>query len=129
MCQCTPEIKSPFCGKPGCKWPMAVERTELGLKPAMTIDEALEFADLWAPLYDRSTVWRAVCMLLAEEVRRLRDDRDQAIKAEREACAKVCEGEYVEAAATGCSEDVAYNNACDHAAAAIRSRSNKTEES
>jgi hypothetical protein len=90
MCQCTPEIKSSFCGKPGCKWPMAVERTELGLKPAMTIDEALEFADLWAPLYDRSTVWRAVCMLLAEEVRRLRDDRDQAIKDEREACAKVC---------------------------------------
>lgn len=21
MCQCTPEIKSPFCGKPGCEWP------------------------------------------------------------------------------------------------------------
>lgn len=21
MCQCTPEIKTPFCGKPGCEWP------------------------------------------------------------------------------------------------------------
>jgi hypothetical protein len=21
MCQCTPEIRTPFCGKPGCEWP------------------------------------------------------------------------------------------------------------
>lgn len=21
MCQCTPSIKTPFCGKPGCEWP------------------------------------------------------------------------------------------------------------
>lgn len=21
MCMCTPEIKTPFCGKPGCEWP------------------------------------------------------------------------------------------------------------
>lgn len=21
MCRCTPEIKSPFCGAPGCEWP------------------------------------------------------------------------------------------------------------
>lgn len=21
MCQCTPEIKTPFCGRPGCEWP------------------------------------------------------------------------------------------------------------
>lgn len=21
MCQCNPEIKSPFCGGPGCEWP------------------------------------------------------------------------------------------------------------
>jgi hypothetical protein len=21
MCRCTPEIKTPFCGKPGCEWP------------------------------------------------------------------------------------------------------------
>ena len=42
--------------------------------------------------------------------------------AEREECAKVCEGEYVDALNTGCSEDFAYNNACDHCAASIRSR-------
>jgi hypothetical protein len=21
MCKCTPEIRAPFCGKPGCEWP------------------------------------------------------------------------------------------------------------
>lgn len=21
MCKCTPGIKAPFCGKPGCEWP------------------------------------------------------------------------------------------------------------
>jgi hypothetical protein len=21
MCRCTPEIRTPFCGKPGCEWP------------------------------------------------------------------------------------------------------------
>ena len=21
MCQCTPQIRAPFCGRPGCEWP------------------------------------------------------------------------------------------------------------
>lgn len=21
MCRCTPEVRTPFCGKPGCEWP------------------------------------------------------------------------------------------------------------
>lgn len=21
MCKCTPEIRTPFCGRPGCEWP------------------------------------------------------------------------------------------------------------
>jgi hypothetical protein len=28
MCQCAPEIRTPFCGKPGCQWPEA----EVGAK-------------------------------------------------------------------------------------------------
>lgn len=24
MCKCTPEIRTPFCGKPGCQWPAQV---------------------------------------------------------------------------------------------------------
>ena len=41
----------------------------------MTIDECLEFADEWArgcTFHEGSRGWRVVCMLLAEEVRRLR---------------------------------------------------------
>jgi len=41
----------------------------------MTIDEALEFADSWSrgmTIHEDSQGWRVVCMLLAEEVRRLR---------------------------------------------------------
>lgn len=25
MCKCTPEIKTPYCSKPGCEWPKTVE--------------------------------------------------------------------------------------------------------
>jgi len=42
----------------------------------MTIDEALEFADEWSSgltLHEGSQGWRVVCMLLAEELRRLRE--------------------------------------------------------
>lgn len=28
MCQCTPNIKTPFCGKPGCEWPTSTEVSE-----------------------------------------------------------------------------------------------------
>ena len=21
MCKCTPDVRTPFCGKPGCEWP------------------------------------------------------------------------------------------------------------
>ena len=41
----------------------------------LTIDECLEFADEWArgcTFHEGSQGWRVVCMLLAEEVRRLR---------------------------------------------------------
>lgn len=40
----------------------------------MTVEEALEFADEWskgATFHEGSQGWRVVCMLLAEEVRRL----------------------------------------------------------
>jgi alanine-alpha-ketoisovalerate/valine-pyruvate aminotransferase len=45
------------------------------MKLAMTIDEAMEFADEWSKgltLYEGAQGWRVVCMLLAEEVRRQR---------------------------------------------------------
>jgi len=45
----------------------------------MTIDECLEFADEWSKgmtLHEGSQGWRVVCMLLADEVRKLRGDGD-----------------------------------------------------
>lgn len=45
----------------------------------------------------------------------------QAVKRERERCAKIAEGEKVDAERINYTDDVAYNLACDHIAAAIRS--------
>lgn len=28
MCRCTPEIRSPWCGKPGCEWPPNALQTQ-----------------------------------------------------------------------------------------------------
>lgn len=44
------------------------------MKVKMTIEEAIEFADEWSrgmTLHEGSQGWRVVCLLLAEEVRRL----------------------------------------------------------
>lgn len=44
------------------------------MKLKMTIEEAIEFADEWSKgmtLHEGSKGWRVVCLLLAEEVRRL----------------------------------------------------------
>ena len=44
---------------------------------SMTIDEALKFADEWTrgvTIYPGAQGWRVVCMLLADEVRRLRSN-------------------------------------------------------
>ena len=41
----------------------------------MTVDEAIEFADQWSrgmTIHEGSQGWRVVCMLLADEVRKLR---------------------------------------------------------
>lgn len=32
MCVCTPEIRTPYCGNPGCEWP-AQKRVNLELSP------------------------------------------------------------------------------------------------
>ena len=57
------------------------------MKLAMTIDEALEFADEWSrdlTLYEGAQGWRVVCMLLAEEVRRRHGIGGELIAARRE---------------------------------------------
>ena len=46
--------------------------------------------------------------------------------AEREECARACEAEFVSADETEAPEDYAYNDACEHCAAAIRARGETT---
>lgn len=41
MCKCTPEIKTPFCGKPGCEWPPESPKS-LRSRAARKNDEALQ---------------------------------------------------------------------------------------
>lgn len=49
---------------------------------SMTIDEALKFADEWSrgvTIYPGAQGWRVVCMLLADEVRRLRSTAEELL--------------------------------------------------
>jgi hypothetical protein len=51
---------------------------------SMTIDEALKFADEWSrgvTIYPGAQGWRVVCMLLADEVRRLRSTAKEQLAA------------------------------------------------
>lgn len=70
------------------------------MKLAMTIDEALEFADEWSrglTLYEGAQGWRVVCMLLAEEVRAKREElahvgaADEAMEKDAERYRFLCE--------------------------------------
>lgn len=48
----------------------------MSIKLKMTVDDALEFADEWIrghTIHENSQGWRIVCWVLAEEVRRLRN--------------------------------------------------------
>ena len=49
----------------------------------MTVDEALQYADEWAKgqtFYEGMQGWRVVCATLADEVRRLRDEKADSIR-------------------------------------------------
>jgi polyribonucleotide nucleotidyltransferase len=53
----------------------------------MTVDEALEFADEWMQgmsFYEGSQGWRVVCMVLASEVRLLRDAKSAFVDKEQD---------------------------------------------
>jgi hypothetical protein len=49
----------------------------------MTVDDALEYADEWnrgRTVHEDSQGWRTVCLILAEEVRRLRESMEKESK-------------------------------------------------
>lgn len=37
MCRCTPAIRTPFCGKPGCQWPEQVGYSGTQARPPNTL--------------------------------------------------------------------------------------------
>jgi hypothetical protein len=48
------------------------------MKLRMTVNDALNYADTWShghTFHEGSEGWRVVCMILAEEVRRLREQK------------------------------------------------------
>lgn len=52
------------------------------MKLNMTVEDALALADDWAKgmtFHADSQGWRVVCMMLAEEVRRLREDQKKPL--------------------------------------------------
>jgi hypothetical protein len=42
MCRCTPNIRTPFCGKPSCGWPDSIEIEELKVTHEENIYHNLE---------------------------------------------------------------------------------------
>lgn len=36
MCKCTPEIRTPFCGKSGCEWPKSSVRGHVSVRVEIT---------------------------------------------------------------------------------------------
>lgn len=50
------------------------------MKFKITVDDALAYADEWnrgRTIHEDSQGWRTVCLILAEEVRRLREEMDR----------------------------------------------------
>jgi len=39
MCKCTPAIKTPYCGRPGCEWP---DKTKSKPKPKLKVGDRYE---------------------------------------------------------------------------------------
>lgn len=61
MCKCTPEIRTPFCGKPGCQWPKDERR--LLLPPRIAVLSSIDYHQAQADLQSRRV--EAAIMLLA----------------------------------------------------------------
>lgn len=59
MCKCTPEMRTPFCGKPGCEWPaqtatqMRERQSESSFRPNMRMQRAQMFAAQVMRIIDR----------------------------------------------------------------------------
>lgn len=69
MCKCTPEIRTPYCGKPGCEWPKAegIDATlvQRGQLYGMFQDHAVIAQTLKETMH-QTAGWRRLCSDQAE---------------------------------------------------------------
>lgn len=71
MCSCTPEIKTPFCGKPGCEWPQHGELQIVKDTIAEKLDEMADLCEYWKRHRGAGrnpTAVRAAMVMLASEI-------------------------------------------------------------
>lgn len=82
MCKCTPEIRTPFCGKLGCEWEKPEGTRSTGYKPsAADIEAALkesrrlavDYKDYKMPHADRVEAFLAGVAHKVPETRRLKE--------------------------------------------------------
>jgi len=73
MCRCTPEIRTPFCGKPGCEWP------ETKTAPVSAADQS-EIERLQLELFEL----RAQVAAMRLELRKIAAEAERIWKEERQ---------------------------------------------
>lgn len=57
MCKCTPNLKTPFCGKPGCVWPISGTNRPSALDVLCDEHQTTEDgAEIWFAVYNLKAV-------------------------------------------------------------------------
>jgi hypothetical protein len=97
MCRCTPEIRTPFCGKPGCTWPE--QRVPNGVVNAKQAGDTVSVVasmlmsvpmeSFEALLRDMGAVQKVVNSLGANDLRR--DERSETYRLGLETARRVTE--------------------------------------
>lgn len=65
MCVCTPEVRAPFCGKPGCQWPEQAGELVVCVDPiGEKLDEMADLCEVWKSRRRAALSARAVRLAL-----------------------------------------------------------------
>lgn len=65
MCKCNPNIRTPFCGKPGCEWPTPTPQAEYERRFSFALQEA---AQAWT---EKETKYKEMDTILATAFARI----------------------------------------------------------
>ena len=79
MCQCTPGIKTPFCGKPGCQWPEHKTRVKTlgGWIVVLTLAQSFRVFRLVDEEPDHITIQFASIVFKVDDLRDFRPIKDR----------------------------------------------------